>query len=359
MNRRISNSGRVIIIAIGCVALLAALTATVDSQGITAQATTAKFDPTRDINALRQQVLALETRVAELEKEELEKFKGDDVGGDARERKLEQRLANLEKAQETAKSDGKAGSKHERADEDESMTVRAPFVVLDKAGRTIFRVDTVDDRPIAVVGNPLGAQAVLGIDPAGNGSVRLFDVKRIPTVWLSAKAEGGDLVLTGKGFKDAVTLSIDRGGAGLVKVFSAAGRAVTALSSDASGGQVLVADGQSGKNTVKLWSSAEGGIVSVYAPEGGSARATMVADGASGSINVFNSGGSGLAGAALETGASGAGRLVLTDSAGNTMVEAGMLTNTGIGIVKTGPGGFGPAGVTGGVMPASSIQGRK
>lgn len=347
------------VIAIGCSALLASFTATAGSQGITAQATVKPSDPARDIVTLRQQVLALEKRVAELEKEELEKFKGDDVAEDAAAKKLEQRLAKLEGGQQTAKNDGKTGTKPGAAGDDEAMTVRAPFVVLDKAGRTIFRVDTVDDRATAVVGNPLGAQAVLGIDPAGNGSMRLFDAKRIPNVWLSAKAEGGDLLLTGNGSKNAVTLSIDRGGAGLVKVFNAAGRAVTALSSNASGGQVLVADAQTGKNTAMLSTSASGGNVMVYAPEGRGARAAMSADGDSGLIAVFNTGASGIPVAALETGSGGAGRLVLTDSAGNTMVEAGMVTSTGIGIVKAGPGGFGPAGVTGGVMPASSIQGRK
>jgi len=41
------------------------------------------------------------------------------------------------------------------------------------------------------------------------------------------------------------------------------------------------------------------------------------------------------------------------------VVEAGVLSK-GIGIVRTGPGGDGPAGVVGGpVRPASSIQGRK
>ena len=357
MKQGIADRASALVVVIGSVAMLAALPqAVAHSQGITAQATVKPSDPARDIVTLRQQVLALEKRVAELEKEELEKFKGDDVAEDAAAKKLEQRLATLEGAQQTAKNDGKTGTKPDAAGDDDPLTVRAPFVVLDKGGRTIFRVDTVDDRPIAVVGNPLGAQAVLGIDPAGNGSVRLFDAKRIPTVWLSAKAEGGDLVLTGKGFKDAVTLSIDRGGAGLVKVFSAAGRAMTALSSNASGGQVLVADGQSGKNTVTLSSSAEGGMVSVYAPEGGNPRAMMVADGISGSINVFNS--SGIAAAAIESGSGGAGRLIITDTSGAIMVEAGTLTK-GIGIVRTGPGGFGPAGVTGGVMPASSIQGRK
>ena len=360
MNQRLWDAGRVFVVAIGCAATLATFVqAAVHSQGISAQATVKPSDPTRDVATLRQQVLALEKRVAELEKEELEKFKGDDLADDAAARKLEQRLAKLEGAQQTAKNDGKTGTKPDAAGDDKPMTVRVPFVVQDKSGRTIFEVDTsADGRPIVVVSSSLGAAAILGIDPLGKSSLRLFNAQHA-SVRLSAESEGGALSLENKTRKEAVTLSVDRGNAGLVKVFSAAGRAVTALSSNASGGQVLVADGQSGKNTVTLQTSAEGGRVTVHAPDGGSARAAMLADGNSGSLSVFNVDGSGLAGAALETGKSGAGRLVITDSAGNTMVEAGMLTNTGIGIVRVGPGGFGPAGVTGGVLPASSIQGRK
>lgn len=358
MKQGIADRASALVVVIGCAALLATLAqAVAHSQGIAAQVTVKPSDPARDIVTLRQQVLALEKRVAELEKEELEKFKGDDVADDAAAKKLEQRLAKLEGAQQTAKNDGKTGTKPDAAGDDEAMTVRAPFVVLDRSGRTIFRVDTTDDgRAIAVVGNALGAAAVLGTDVLGNMSLRLFDAQRQASVWLSAATEGGYLRLNNKANKEALSLSTDLSGAGRVKVFSAAGAAVTALTSDASGGRVLVVDGQSGKNTVTLSTSPEGGLVSVYAPEGGSPRAMMVADGTSGSINVLN--GSGIAAAALETGSGGAGRLIVTDSSGAIMVEAGTLTK-GIGIVRTGPGGFGPAGVTGGVMPASSIQGRK
>ena len=84
MNQRLWDAGRVFVVAIGCAATLATFVqAAVHSQGLSAQATVKPSDPARDVAALRQQVLALEKRVAELEKEELEKFKGDDVGDDA------------------------------------------------------------------------------------------------------------------------------------------------------------------------------------------------------------------------------------------------------------------------------------
>jgi len=141
MNRTMWNAGRVFVVAIGCAALLGAFTPTaVNSQGIGAQAKPVQPDAVAEVNRLRQQLLALEKRVAELEKEELEKFKGEDVADDAREKKLEQRLASLEKAQAATKPDTKAGNKPGKADDDQPMTVRAPFTVVDAANRPIFSV---------------------------------------------------------------------------------------------------------------------------------------------------------------------------------------------------------------------------
>jgi hypothetical protein len=51
--------------------------------------------------------------------------------------------------------------------------------------------------------------------------------------------------------------------------------------------------------------------------------------------------------------------LVILNAAGENAVELGAMTS-GIGIVRTGPGGSGPAGnLGGGLLPASSIQGKK
>ena len=69
MNRTMWNAGRVFVVAIGCAALLGAFTATAaNSQGIGAQAKVVQPDPVAEVNRLRQQLLALEKRVAELEK---------------------------------------------------------------------------------------------------------------------------------------------------------------------------------------------------------------------------------------------------------------------------------------------------
>ena len=108
-------------IVIGGAALAAGFGVTVNSQGIGAQVGPAKSDPARELTALRQQLQALEKRVAELEKGELEESK-EDQSGDAREKKLEQRVAQLEKAQEPAKGDGNARDKQGQGNDDAPMT---------------------------------------------------------------------------------------------------------------------------------------------------------------------------------------------------------------------------------------------
>ena len=286
MKRNLSNSASAFVIGIGCVTLMAALSVTAHSQGISAQATTTKPDPTRDIATLRQQLQALEKRVAELEKGELEESKGD-VEADASAKKLEQRLAQLERAAAT-KGDDKAGNKTQGADDDDPMTVRAPFVVQDDGGRTIFRVDTVPGggRSRIMVGNPIGARAEIGPNELGGAVVAIYDSTNSLRVALA---------------------------------------------------------GQPAESELRLRGSKTVGV-------------HLRADGIGGDVHLFNA--AGLGSARLSIGNGGAGNFMLGDAGGATVVSAGTMAN-GIGIIKAGPGGFGPAGVTGGVMPASSIQGRK
>jgi hypothetical protein len=287
MNRDKLHSAPVLAIVIGGAALVAAFTVTVKSQGIGAQVAPAKSDPAREMTALRQQVQALEKRVAELEKGELQESK-DDQAGDAREKRLEQRLAQLEKAQESAKSDGNARNKQGQADDDTPMTVRAPFVVQDDNGKTIFRVDIApgSSRSRLMVGNPIGARAEIGPDELGGAAVAIYD---------SANSVRATLI------------------------------------------------GRSTESHLQL--------------RGSKASAVHVkADDVGGDVHLFNGAGSG--NARLTIGKGGAGSFTLGDAGGATVVSAGTMGN-GIGIIKAGPGGFGPAGVAGGVLPASSIQGRK
>ena len=340
---------------------LLASPARLHAQGMNAKATVAA-PANAEIARLQRQLAALEKRIVELEKDEVEAPEDPDEAAreQAHDKALERRLAALESSasDSKARNDAAKSDNDNDSDGEDSITVRAPFVVHDKAGHTIFRVDTVDDgRPLVVIGNPLSNTAAIGIDPLGNASLRLFDSKRQAAVSLSAKSDGGDLLLSNKANKPSVALSADANGAGRMKVYGAGGRAVAALATDEHGGRVLVVDGKSGFSTATLSTTPEGGMVNVYAPEGGSPRASLIADGKTGSVNVLN--GSGIGVGVIESGDGGSGRLMLTNAGGDIVVEGGVLPK-GIGIIRTGPGGDGPAGVLGGgLRPASSIQGRK
>jgi hypothetical protein len=106
----------------------------------------------------------LERRVEDLEEE------GSDVieagGADDAEaiaKKVEQRLASLEKTVAQRKDETGPNVKSNDTDDDEPFTVRAPFVVRDDEGHTLFRVDVPPDigGARAIIGNPVGTRLTL------------------------------------------------------------------------------------------------------------------------------------------------------------------------------------------------------
>lgn len=281
------------------------------------------------------------------------------------------------------------------------LTVRAPFAVKDAGGRVVFQVDVPADRglPRALVGDPAGAHVEMGPSLGGSAALALFDASRSLLVTLVGDAKGSYLRLrddeqaaslgnienigTGlflrKGSQQVADLSADKAGAGTVSIFGASGKVAASLSSipeggtlktfnreqkpvaavfaASDGGHVALTGPLGGKTAVQLSVTPTGGKVRVFPAEGGKARAELIADGESGAMTVFNA--SGTSAAVVESGKSGAGHLVILNAAGENAVEAGAM-NGGIGIVRTGPAGSGPAGsLGGGVFPASSIQGKK
>ena len=327
------------------------------AQGISATATSPPAQNPQLV-LLQKQLVALQKRVAELEKEQVGQAGSSDDSdqAEARNKLIQRRLAALERASSDTPAKRDEGSPRD-GDGEDSITVKAPFVVHDKAGRTIFRVDTVGDRPIVVVGNPMSTMAVLGINGDGNSSLRLYDGKRGLGVDLVAESGGGNLALLNGKAREVVSLSVDKAGAGRVKVANASGSSVAGMLSDATGGRVLVADNSTGRSLVALSTSAEGGMVNVYSKTGADPRAQLVADDRGGIVSVINA--QGVATAAMETTQAGSGRLIIANSGGDIMVEAGVAPK-GFGMVRAGPGGRGPAGVVGGtVQLASSIQGRE
>ena len=102
------------------------------------------------------------------------------------------------------------------------MTVRAPFVVVDDSGKTIFRVDIApnDDRARIMVGNPIGARAEIGPNDDG-ATVGLYDSTNTWRVALIGRRDESHLRLRSpKGM--GVELDADHIGGNLT-LFNAAG----------------------------------------------------------------------------------------------------------------------------------------
>jgi hypothetical protein len=185
-----SNVGRSVC-AVGCVVLLAWLSATVaNTQGISAGASTAKPNAAPDINVLRQQVLALEQRLAKLERDQLEQFKLDDASDEARARKLEQRLASLEKSGKPESAGTKPG-----ADAHAAITVTAPFTVVDSAGKILMRVAEAGEgfsRGMYIYDTTVRAVAHVGVLGSNDGGrVYVTSVRStVPSLAMTAGADG-------------------------------------------------------------------------------------------------------------------------------------------------------------------------
>jgi hypothetical protein len=156
------TTGRFLPITLGCVALLVALGT------YSAHAQTAKPATDPQLDQLRQQVATLERRIVELEKVKGGVLHGGTITDAARAKTLEERLASLERALESKNADwSKAGA----------QTVRAPFVVVDENGKTLFRVDLApgSNRARVAVGDPTGLHVHLGQNVEGGATVAIMN----------------------------------------------------------------------------------------------------------------------------------------------------------------------------------------
>ena len=252
------------------------------SQGLSATAKPVAAPPTVDANALSRRIDELERRIRELEKTKADNIEQDKEDG-AREKKLEQRLSAIEGAQQKALERASSA-----ASDPTPAIVRAPFVVKDENGKTLFRVDRSPTTgvPRATVGEQTGSAAVLVASPGG-GVLQLVDSANQVRLVASATNDRSGVMTTSSGGKLFVGAFAD--GTPLLQAFNKAGIPV----------------------------------------------------------------------AELRTMLDQSGQLVIADEAGNKLVIAGVATS-GVGVVKTGPGGLGPAAVMGNIAkPASEIQGRK
>ena len=381
---------------------------------VAAQASAAG-DDFGEIKALELRVSLLERRV--LSEMPQEKFQLDDdlkeIRADITQLKtqaaaartdisaLQAEVAKLKAQQPTDPNKPPKPSDPPKPADGQTLTLRAPFIVKDNAGRVVFQVDVPADRgqPRAVVGNPAGAHVEMGPTPGGASALGLFDESKKLLVAMvgdpqrsflrirdneqsvalgNVESLGTGLFLR-KGEQPIADLSADKAGAGTVRIFGTTGKAMASLSSipeggtlktfdakekavagvfaGADGGHVVLNGPGGAKTAVHLSVTETGGKVRVFPAAGGKARAELIADGENGAIAVFNS--QGTSAVVLESASSGAGHLVILNDAGENAVEAGVMKG-GTGIVRAGPAGSGPAGsLGGGLLPASSIQGKK
>jgi hypothetical protein len=221
----------------------------VQAQRLGAAAQTVPANPAAEIVRLRLMIDALERRVEELEEQEITDLKDkaaeatEAASQEAKAAQFEQRLASLERAQQ-----GNQSSRPVESSEPDStggsLTVVAPFTVLDESGRTIFRVDMApqENRPRIMVGNPIGARAEIGTNVSA-ASIALFDTENTvraamiagqteSSVWfrnatrigaeLKADSLGGALTLFNLSGHDVARVATGRGGAGIFTLRNAA-----------------------------------------------------------------------------------------------------------------------------------------
>jgi hypothetical protein len=271
-----------------------------------------------------------------------------------------------------------AAFKKSKPGDGQVLTLRAPFVVQDGGGRTVFRVDVPADRglPRVLIGNPAAARVEMGPGTAGSAAVGLFDDANKLLVALAGDPRGSYLRLRDdeqtaslgkiegvgqglflrKGDKDIAELASDKAGAGNLRIFGVSGKAVAGLFSDSDGARMALTAGGGGPSAISLAVTPSGGKIRVFAANGGKARAELTAEGTLGALNIFDV--EGTTAATLATAESKAGFLQISNGRGAIVVEAGADSKTGRGRVSAGPYDAGVAGTMGGGMKAaSSIMG--
>ncbi|MEO6103949.1 MAG: hypothetical protein ABIP44_09975 [Pseudoxanthomonas sp.] len=166
-------------------------------QGLSAKATVVPASSQSEVRVLRQQVLELARRIKVLE----EKIDVADTGGDAAQRKLEQRLAQLEHHQAQETPAPRAPSRAEANDRPTGQTVVAPFTDVDGAGKPILRV-SADEGAFsrgAYVFNDHGATvAHMGATTYGGRFYVIKPGTQAPDAWMGSSRTGSEFRV-GKG----------------------------------------------------------------------------------------------------------------------------------------------------------------
>lgn len=238
------------------------------AQGMAAATRAASPDPAAEIARLRALVDSFEERLSKLEKERLEIL--EDEGAEAARRaaeeakatRVEQRLASLEKAQQSQKP---TDVTREAPDpDDRPLTVTAPFVVKDRAGKVIMVVQEGAGQG-EVPGGSRGLY-IYGVNQSGSalahvGAMPDADTGRVyvahegshrPDVIMAYHDGGPLLALNGSGTGKVAML--DRSG---IAFFNSSGNPVTEMRSKDGRGLLLI-NGPDGSHMVEAGSLAAG-----------------------------------------------------------------------------------------------------
>jgi hypothetical protein len=155
------------IIGLVCIGIASAAS----SQGLSASAGVSGGSATEaEIKVLRQQLVALEGRVHELEKKADQALDNGDA--EAKEKKqLDKRLDAIENKQKTLEAD------QQKAEQEGISHVKAPFTVYDKNDHPIFLVELSPKNAARVtIGNPLGVRTIIyNNDQLGSGGIEMYD----------------------------------------------------------------------------------------------------------------------------------------------------------------------------------------
>jgi hypothetical protein len=196
---------------------------------------------------MEERLAAIEKRLDDLENADIDQLEADE-DDDAQVKKIQDRIAALEK--KTA--DAPAGSKPASPDRDRGdgpLTVKAPFIVQDASGATIFEVGIAaeNNQPALVLGAASGARARLGVTRAGGASLGLYDSSN--AVRLAIVGNPADSVFRLGGRVNAVEIGARQAG-GIIHVTNGQNNTVATLESRGQHGRFTLAD-LNGETTVE------------------------------------------------------------------------------------------------------------
>jgi hypothetical protein len=378
MTARLSPSAVRSTVAIACTVVVLALSST---RIASAQGTSGND---QQLSALRQQLSALDRRVKELEKMavNVDDGKPDAATLDARIARLEAEVRSLQNQGEAGVGSGGPQATKAQGAGPQVLTVKAPFQVVDAAGKVILKVDNAglsiankSGNPGVVIGPYKGARMgvfLLGPDGqtiAGRLALDQSDLGRLQVgrgddgsggvdVGVGSSSGAGFVMVRTPAGKDGVALGVYRGApmgvsvigpdgqsveaslatgqkGGSVKVMNPAGVPMAALLAGDTGGGLALTGPAGGKSAVSLSVESSGGKVRVFPQAGGSVQAELAAasDAGGGAVNVYN--GQGEAVGWLEATSGGNGQFTI-GRAGKIYVKAAVLEN-GRGMIIAGP----------------------